>query len=94
MIAISSLRLGLRYNGKVIAPGAQTESPEDAGPVKTLLAGEVSPADFVSDQLSIFQSRFNKGRIFDLRKTSYFLLLMPSSSAVSVRKDFNTTFVG
>src|SRR6266576_4445357 len=31
---------GLRYNQKVIAPGAQTERRGDAGPVRSLLRGK------------------------------------------------------
>ncbi len=38
---------GPLYNEKNIAPGAQTESPGDAGPVNALLGGEGSPADFI-----------------------------------------------
>jgi hypothetical protein len=30
---------GLRYKEKAIAPGAQTERPGDAGPVRALLGG-------------------------------------------------------
>jgi hypothetical protein len=37
---------GLRYNQKVIAPGAQTERRGDAGPVSVLLRGWDSPAAF------------------------------------------------
>jgi hypothetical protein len=44
---ISLIAIGLRYNEAVIDPGAQTESPGDAGPVKRLLRGRTSPADFV-----------------------------------------------
>jgi hypothetical protein len=33
------LRVGLRYNENAIAPGAQTERREDAGPVRSLLGG-------------------------------------------------------
>src|SRR6516165_130292 len=43
---------GLRYNEKAIAPGAQTERRGLAGPVRTLLGGEDSPADFVNCLLS------------------------------------------
>src|SRR5262245_28388139 len=32
-------RAGLRYNENAIAPGAQTERPGDAGPVRALLGG-------------------------------------------------------
>src|SRR5262249_51521855 len=32
-------RTGLRYNEKAIAPGAQTERPGDAGPVRASLGG-------------------------------------------------------
>src|SRR5262249_5924365 len=34
---------GLRHNDKVIVPGAQTERPGDAGPVRLLLGGGDSP---------------------------------------------------
>jgi hypothetical protein len=37
MKRISFIAIGLRYNEGVIEPGAQTESPGDAGPVKALL---------------------------------------------------------
>jgi hypothetical protein len=40
-------RSGLFYNENVIAPGAQTESPGDAGPVRTLLGRIASPAEFL-----------------------------------------------
>jgi hypothetical protein len=33
-------RTGLRYNEKVIAPGAQTERPGGAGPVRASLGGK------------------------------------------------------
>src|SRR5438876_213340 len=35
---------GLRYDETVIAAGAQTRRPSDAGPVRLLLGGEDSPA--------------------------------------------------
>jgi hypothetical protein len=38
---------GLRYNEKVIDPGAQTERRGDAGPVSNLLVGGGSPAAFL-----------------------------------------------
>jgi hypothetical protein len=38
---------GLRYNGRDIAPGAQTERPGGLGPVRTLLGGYPSPAAFL-----------------------------------------------
>jgi hypothetical protein len=38
---------GLRYLGKIIPPSAQTERWGDAGPVRTLLGGEHSPAAFL-----------------------------------------------
>jgi hypothetical protein len=31
---------GLRYDGKAVVPGAQTERRGDAGPVRLLLGGE------------------------------------------------------
>src|SRR4051812_25524998 len=37
---------GPRYNGKHIAPGAQTSRPEDAEPVRGLLGGRTAPAVF------------------------------------------------
>jgi hypothetical protein len=42
------LELGTTVNTKKTPStgGAQTEPPEDAGPVRTLLGGEDSPADF------------------------------------------------
>jgi hypothetical protein len=38
---------GLRYNENDIRPGAQTERPGHAGPVRASLAGRASPAAFV-----------------------------------------------
>jgi hypothetical protein len=38
-IGQSHSRGGLRYNKDAIAPGAQTERPGDAGPVRALLGG-------------------------------------------------------
>src|SRR3990172_12220825 len=38
-MSVSSIS-GLRYNQKVIAPGAQTERRGDAGPVRSLLRGK------------------------------------------------------
>jgi len=47
LLVFPSLREGgLRYNEKVITPGAQTEHRGDAGPVRVLLRGGHSPADF------------------------------------------------
>jgi hypothetical protein len=39
--------VGLRYNGKDSSPGAQTERPGVAGPVRVLLGGCTSPADYL-----------------------------------------------
>ena len=39
VMSVSSIS-GLRYNQKVIAPGAQTERRGDAGPVRSLLRGK------------------------------------------------------
>ena len=41
-MSVSSIS-GLRYNLKVIAPGAQTERRGDAGPVRSLLGGKPHP---------------------------------------------------
>jgi hypothetical protein len=46
--AISCMGGGLRYNGARAAPGAQTERPGAARPVRALLGGETSPAAFCS----------------------------------------------
>src|SRR5262249_29249201 len=43
-VPADGLLLGLRYNEKAIAPGAQTKRPGDAGPVRALLGGENAPA--------------------------------------------------
>ena len=45
--AIRSMDMANLGQEDLLSPGAQTEPPEDAGPVKTLLGGENSPADFV-----------------------------------------------
>jgi hypothetical protein len=37
-------RAGLQSNEEVIVPGAQTERRDDAGPVRSLLGGQASPA--------------------------------------------------
>ena len=42
----SPCEANLRYNENVIVPGAQTERPGDAGPVRAKLGGWTSPADF------------------------------------------------
>jgi hypothetical protein len=38
--------VGPRYNEKANRPGAQTKRRGEAGPVRDLLGGETSPADF------------------------------------------------
>jgi hypothetical protein len=41
-------KTGLRYHGKAIAPGAQTERQGGAGPVRDLLGGGHAPAAWIS----------------------------------------------
>jgi hypothetical protein len=47
---------GLRYNAKVITPGAQTERRGDAGPVRVLLGGGYALAALFSEQRAYFPS--------------------------------------
>jgi hypothetical protein len=47
-----SFRGGLRYNASGSGPGAQTERPGVAGPVRVLLAGTTSPAVFFEEESS------------------------------------------
>src|SRR5262249_24077993 len=47
------LKSGLPYNENVIAPGAQTTSLGDAGPVSALLGGMDSPAAFLPRRVAL-----------------------------------------
>jgi hypothetical protein len=48
------LRAGLRYDEKVIDPGAQTERRSDARMVRSWLGGEASPAArFIHCELAV-----------------------------------------
>src|SRR5262249_61353913 len=50
-------RTGLRYNDKVITPGAQTERRGEAWPVRVMLGGGHAPATFLlADSTSYHQN--------------------------------------